>query len=451
MKFYQIIIKELLNLNKTKIIQYLLEYLVVRKNSNADVLNLSCPKNVRKPLPEKLHHHQHVGSAFSRILPRPQPKKLENLSDSIFKQCDSNLFYINRTNLIYTQSKSQIHSNTKNVCITRPSFKEQKRQKHSPLLQSVSSSSPQQTATSTATSTSSSSSVGGLRINPKLLPSPVKNLTNKTVSSNTESDISPSSHRIVSNTNHPLPPVPYAYRYKPTLLPTTIVQSTQTSQHSGQHPQARIQQIPSPQSPPAQIPSLSTLYHPSTAISQQQEQQKQVSLQRKLHMKYKHKTPKYIEPIQNHHPYYYHPTVNPNYYYHPYYYSGFATSTHQLHEQPSSDNVQASSLYESPLQATYPYPYRYSYLYPNSVERPETPPSSASDHTQSELYYQLTLPLPRVPAPNHTQPIQPQPIYQAPLHSTHLAPVPYDSLPRSHHQVSNQASDYYKYYYSKNC
>src|SRR5690349_21805222 len=38
-KFYEIIIKEMLNLNKTKILQYLIDFMVVRKNVQLDLLN----------------------------------------------------------------------------------------------------------------------------------------------------------------------------------------------------------------------------------------------------------------------------------------------------------------------------------------------------------------------------------------------------------------------------
>ncbi|CRK88203.1 CLUMA_CG001984, isoform A [Clunio marinus] len=52
-KFYEIIIKEMLNLNKTKILQYLIDFMVIRKNSQLDLLNynfqISSAPNLKQP------------------------------------------------------------------------------------------------------------------------------------------------------------------------------------------------------------------------------------------------------------------------------------------------------------------------------------------------------------------------------------------------------------------
>lgn len=109
-KFYEIIIKEMLNLNKTKILQYLIDFMVVRKNPQLDLLN---------------YNYQVTSSPNLKIAAVTSPKfqlpdSTQNPSERRPTRLhDTSYNFIIRSDPIYLQAGSSFATNHRNVITCR--------------------------------------------------------------------------------------------------------------------------------------------------------------------------------------------------------------------------------------------------------------------------------------------------------------------------------------------
>lgn len=115
-KFYEIIIKEMLNLNKTKILQYLIDFMIIRKNPQLDLLN---------------YNYQITSSPNLKIAAATSPKfqlpdSTQNPSERRpTKLHDSSYNFIIRSDPIYLQAGSSFATTHRNVITCRMSSRVQ--------------------------------------------------------------------------------------------------------------------------------------------------------------------------------------------------------------------------------------------------------------------------------------------------------------------------------------
>lgn len=119
-KFYEIIIKEMLNLNRTKILQYLIDFMVKRKNSQLDLLNFNYLATTG-PVVEKLSPTKRIQIPDS-TQQAPSEKKPLNFLDTSYN-------FILRSDPIYIMACSKFTTNIRNVircrcstCVQHHSF-----------------------------------------------------------------------------------------------------------------------------------------------------------------------------------------------------------------------------------------------------------------------------------------------------------------------------------------
>lgn len=112
-KFYEIIIKEMFNLNRTKVLQYLVDFMVKRKNSQLDLLNFnylaSTGVNIDKNR-SMLEENQPSQSAQQS----PSEKKPLKFFDTTYN-------FVVRSDPIYIMASSKFQTNIRNVIRCRSS------------------------------------------------------------------------------------------------------------------------------------------------------------------------------------------------------------------------------------------------------------------------------------------------------------------------------------------
>lgn len=118
LKLYEIIIKEMLNLNRTKILQYLIDFMVVRKNAQLDLLNynfqVSSAPNLKQP---------NTSSGQFQM-----PDSTQNPSERRpARLLDTSYNFIIRSDPIYLQAGSSFVTNHRDVITCRMSPRSQTR------------------------------------------------------------------------------------------------------------------------------------------------------------------------------------------------------------------------------------------------------------------------------------------------------------------------------------
>lgn len=113
-KFYEIIIKEMLNLNRTKILQYLIDFMVIRKNAQLDLLNFnyqvaSAPVVAQASTP----------SASTTIAKYQPADSTQHLSERRNAKHDTSYNFIIRSDPIYLQAGSSFATNHRDVITCR--------------------------------------------------------------------------------------------------------------------------------------------------------------------------------------------------------------------------------------------------------------------------------------------------------------------------------------------
>lgn len=117
-KFYEIIIKEMFNLNKTKILQYLIDFMIVRKNAQLDLLNynfqVTSAPNLKQP-PTAVTKFQ-------------LPDSTQNQNERrAMRLMDTSYNFIIRSDPIYLQAGSSFVTNHRDVISCRMSTRKQMR------------------------------------------------------------------------------------------------------------------------------------------------------------------------------------------------------------------------------------------------------------------------------------------------------------------------------------
>lgn len=112
LKLYEIIIKEMLNLNRTKILQYLIDFMVVRKNAQLDLLNynfqVTSAPNLKQP-------NTSAGKfQMADSTQNPSERRPARLLDTSYN-------FIIRSDPIYLQAGSSFVTNHRDVITCRMS------------------------------------------------------------------------------------------------------------------------------------------------------------------------------------------------------------------------------------------------------------------------------------------------------------------------------------------
>ncbi|XP_070503704.1 uncharacterized protein [Chironomus tepperi] len=109
-KFYEIIIKEMFNLNKTKILQYLIDFMVKRKNAQLDMLNYNYETNSSPNLMQKVSSTFEMPDSTQSINPQRKIAKL---------QTDTSYNFVIRSDPIYLTAGSTFMTNHRDVIKSR--------------------------------------------------------------------------------------------------------------------------------------------------------------------------------------------------------------------------------------------------------------------------------------------------------------------------------------------
>jgi hypothetical protein len=117
-KFYEIIIKEMLNLNKTKILQYLIDFMILRKNTQLDLLNYNFQRTSAPNL--KQSNTTVAKLQLPDSTQNPNEKKPIRLSDTSYN-------FIIRSDPIYLQAGSSFVTNHRDIINCRMSSRVQMR------------------------------------------------------------------------------------------------------------------------------------------------------------------------------------------------------------------------------------------------------------------------------------------------------------------------------------
>lgn len=104
-KFYEIIIKEMFNLNKTKILQYLVDFMIKRKNAQLDLLNYNYETNSSPNFKQK------VSSTFEM----PDSTQFIKSERKITKLHDTSYNFVIRSDPIYLSAGSTFMTNHRDV------------------------------------------------------------------------------------------------------------------------------------------------------------------------------------------------------------------------------------------------------------------------------------------------------------------------------------------------
>ena len=121
LKLYEIIIKEMMNINKTKVIQYLLDFMIIRKNMDLDMLNYNYKTNYAMSIQMDEEPQNQIPDSTNSI----NVQTMEPSADDSFQYLNQNLCNIQRTNIVWQTAKSQFFTSVKSLCKTRMSSTEQ--------------------------------------------------------------------------------------------------------------------------------------------------------------------------------------------------------------------------------------------------------------------------------------------------------------------------------------
>lgn len=106
-KFYEIIIKEMLNLNRTKILQYLIDFMIKRKNSQLDLLNFNYLATTGPIIERSSPSMSQVEIPDSTQQPPSEKKPMKFL--------DTSYNFVLRSDPIYIMACSKFQTNIRNV------------------------------------------------------------------------------------------------------------------------------------------------------------------------------------------------------------------------------------------------------------------------------------------------------------------------------------------------
>ncbi|CAG9808021.1 unnamed protein product [Chironomus riparius] len=110
-KFYEIIIKEMFNLNKTKILQYLIDFMIKRKNAQLDLLNFNYETNSSPNLKQKVSSTFEMADSTQSI---KSERKIAKLHDTSYN-------FVIRSDPIYLTAGSTFMTNHRDVIKCRSS------------------------------------------------------------------------------------------------------------------------------------------------------------------------------------------------------------------------------------------------------------------------------------------------------------------------------------------